>query len=89
MSSEDQIRAWKDPAYRERHSDASGDHPAGSVMLSPSDLSEVTGGGVSTEDYLTAGCCGGLTSADGFCSFTCPADTSTAQCRIPPRIPFK
>lgn len=80
MCTEDLIRAWKDPAFRERcDGDEFPSHPAGSIELSDRDLALVSGGGggqcqVATEEYLTMGCCDGLTSSDGFCTFACPVD---------------
>ena len=69
----DFIRAWKDENYR---LSLSADelaqmpaHPVGIIDLSDSELDVVVG--ASTEHLQTLGCCGGLTSDPGFCSWLC------------------
>jgi mersacidin/lichenicidin family type 2 lantibiotic len=80
MSTNDRMRAWKDLDYRATLSGAEAeaveDNPAGPSVLVDADLDGVAGG--RTEHFLTIGCCGGFTTDDTICSFSCQsADCNT------------
>jgi hypothetical protein len=75
MSSEEIIRAWKDPDRRV--DDGGVNHPAGDIEL------DYTGGQVSpmaTEYMLSMGCaCGGITNPTCI-TCACPPYSSNPQC---------
>jgi mersacidin/lichenicidin family type 2 lantibiotic len=62
MSRHQIIRAWKDPEFRNRLSQAEREllpaHPAGLVELADADLDAVAGGQIAETDYFTVGSCG-------------------------------
>lgn len=80
------VRYWKDEEYRLSLADserqAVPDSPAGAIEVSDFELDSAVG--ASTEHLLTIGCCSGLTTDPGFCSFGCPS----VQCssRVCPTI---
>lgn len=75
------IRAWKDEDYRLSLSAGElsqlPEHPAGVIDLSDSELDGVVG--ASTEHFQTIGCCAGLTSDRGICSWICGAQAHDAD----------
>jgi mersacidin/lichenicidin family type 2 lantibiotic len=82
MSKIDVIRAWKDEDYRSRLTPDQiaqlPTNPVGLIDLSDSELEVVVG--ASTEHIQTLGCCGGLTSDPGFCSWICDTGGTGNTC---------
>lgn len=68
----DDVRAWKDPAYRRVSGFDATAHPAGSSALHDLDIAELDGvGGAGTAKLTTHGCCRQNFTVLTLCSLIC------------------
>lgn len=69
------VRAWKDPAFRRTHPEAvTGNHPSGAIALSEAELDAAASGGtITTSSWV----CGATVAS----VLTCPSLKSTCEVR--------